>query len=50
MEPHGQVQEQLDRIEAKLDYLVTKVQEVDNLMERVGPMLASNPMLRGLLK
>lgn len=52
MEPHNHdsVQEQLDRVEAKLDYLVARIQEVDELIVRVGPMLAANPMLRSMLK
>lgn len=50
MEQHDKVQGQLDRVEAKLDYLVAKVQEVEGLLERFGPMLAANPMLRTLFK
>jgi len=43
-------QEQADRIEAKLDYIIAKIQYVEDLAATMGPMVANHPLLRGLLK
>lgn len=42
-------QEQADRIEAKLDYIIAKITEVENLIAVVGPALSANPMLKQFL-
>jgi len=43
-------QEQLDRIEAKLDTLLAKVAQVEALIEAAGPAIMQHPMIKPMLR
>lgn len=44
------MQEQLDRIEAKLDYILGKLDQVETVALQAAPILLNHPMVKPLLK
>lgn len=45
-----EAQDQLDRIEAKLDYLLDRLARAEALAAQLGPVVMEHPMMKPLLR
>lgn len=50
MSEHTAVQDQLDRVEAKLDYLLDRLARAEAVGAQLAPIVMEHPMLKPLLR